>query len=244
MVMRIPDRGRQLGAPQQYGSNNPKYQLNMAPPAPPAPAQPASPPPTYGGGGGGGGGYSGGGGGYSGGGGGGGYYGGGGGGMAVMAAPAPPTEEEYLAGDATYQAVISALAKQLSNFNSDIQAQRDNYMLDFNKGVDQLGYVAGEGGRPASWDWNDLLTASGRAYQNLSNDFASRGMLQSSGYADSLNNLQRSLMDQYTGMTQARDVFTGDLDRQTAQYTDENTASSQAARAEAILRRAAQYGLV
>lgn len=201
-----------------------------------APLKPSTPTKTVSPGGGGGGG------------GGGNYYGGGGGGGYAPAppppAPAPPSEENYLAGDATYQATISALAKQLQNFTADIDAQRETYGLDYDRSLQNLGYIApAEEGGDASWNWNDTLTASGRAYQNQVNDFAARNMLQSQGYADAVANLQRSLMDQFTGMQTARDTFMGDLDRQVASTTDENTAASQAARAEAIMRRAMQYGL-
>lgn len=157
--------------------------------------------------------------------------------------PKTPSEADYLKGDSTYQATVSALAKQLSNFTTDINAQEANYDIDFNKAVQELGYIPGVDGGANAWNWDDQLTASGRSYQQLLNDFASRGMLQSQGFADSQNDLTRSLNDQYGQLSTARQTFGSDLDRQLANYKDENTASSQAARAEAILRRAAQYGL-
>lgn len=159
--------------------------------------------------------------------------------------PPIPSEADYLAGDATYQATLAALKKQIQNFTSDITTQRDNRALDYDKALDDLGYIAPDPnarGAGPSWDWNDTLTASGRANQNQLNDFASRGMLRSSGYADSLQDLTRSLTDQYTGIDQANTQFNTDLDRQLTRAKDENTSASQAARAEAIMRRAAQYG--
>lgn len=168
---------------------------------------------------------------------GGGDFGGG-----IMGGGGAPSEEDYLAGDATYQATISALKKQLESFTTDIGTQRSNRKLDYDKAIKDLGYIApGEGGE-ASWNFEDPLTASGRSYQNQLNDFAARGGLRSSGYADALNNLTRSLMDQYTGIDQSNTQFNSDLDRQLTKAKDENTAASQAARAEAIMRRAAQYG--
>ena len=68
-------------------------------------------------------------------------------------------------------------------------------------------------------------------------------MLQSSGYADAFNELQRLLGQQYDALSGARTNFMTDLDNQTANYRAENTANAQAARAEALQRRAAQYGL-
>lgn len=153
-----------------------------------------------------------------------------------------PSEEDYLKGDSSYQATLSALARQLQSFQADIDTQRGNRKLDYDKAVKDLGYIKPGDGGQANWNWDDVLTASGRAYQNNSNDYAARGMLQSQGYADSVNNLQRSLMDQYTGIDQSNTQFNSDLDRQLTKTKDENTAASQAARAEAIMRRAAQYG--
>lgn len=147
-----------------------------------------------------------------------------------------PSEEDYLAGDSSYQATLSALARQLQSFQADVDTQRSNRKLDYEKSLKDLGYNGG------NWNWDDVLTASGRAYQNNSNDFASRGMLQSQAYADSINNLQRSLMDQYSGIDQTNTQFNTDLDRQLTKARDENTSATQQARAEAILRRAAQYG--
>ena len=161
------------------------------------------------------------------------------------AAPAIPTEANYLAGDATYQATLAALKKQLQNFTTDINTQRSNRKLDYDKSLKDLGYVAPDPnarGAGPSWNWEDTLTASGRANQNQLNDFAARGMLQSSGYADSFQDLTRSLMDQYTGIDQSNTQFNTDLDRQLTRAKDENTSASQAARAQAIMRRAAQYG--
>jgi len=152
---------------------------------------------------------------------------------------------DNLKGDSTYQATLAALKKQLHNFTTDVGTQRSNRELDYNKALKDLGYIAPDPAAKStgpSWNWDDTLTASGRANQNQLNDFASRGMLRSSGYADSLQDLTRSLTDQYTGIDQANTQFNTDLDRQLARAKDENTSASQTARAEAIMRRAAQYG--
>lgn len=189
----------------------------------PKPAAPARPAPRGGGGGGGG------------------SFGGGGGGSfdAFSAAPAPagPSEEDYLAGDATYQATIAALARQLANFNTDIDSQLSTRKLDYDNALQQLGWR--EGGE---WNFEDQMTAAGRAYQSMLNDFASRGMIQSQAYGDAQNDLTKTLNKQYEGMNTAQTQFTNDMTRQKTKASDENTAASQAARAEAILRRSAQYG--
>lgn len=150
-----------------------------------------------------------------------------------------PSEEDYLAGDSGYQTQKSALQGALERFLADAQFQRTNYETDYGKSLRDLGYDEGT----KAWNWNDELTASGRGYQNQLDDFGSRGMLQSSGYADAFSELQRLLGQQYDALSGAKTTFMTDLDNQTANYKAENTASSQAARAEALARRAAQYGL-
>lgn len=167
---------------------------------------------------------------------GGGGFGGGGGAAPVISAP---SEEDYLAGDSGYQTQLSALTGALQRYLADSDFQRKTYQTDYERSLKDLGYDEGT----KAWNWNDRLTASGRGYQNQLDDFGSRGMLQSSGYADAFAELQRMLGQQYDGMSQARTTFNTDLDNQVANYKAENTASQQAARAEAIARRAAQYGL-
>lgn len=154
-----------------------------------------------------------------------------------------PSEEDYLKGDSQYQVQFAALKAALERYNADTQLQRTNYTTDYNKSLRDLGYTEGLNGGAGSWNWNDQLTASGRAYQNQLNDFASRGMLQSQGYADAASDLERMLNDQYGQLSTNKTNFMTDLDRQLANYKGENTSSQAAARAEAIARRAAQYGL-
>ena len=158
------------------------------------------------------------------------------------AAPAPavaaPTEEDYLAGDSGYQTQLSALQGALQRFLADGDFQRKTYQTDYDRSLRDLGYDEGQ----KSWNWNDKLTASGRGYQNQLDDFASRGMLQSQGYADAFSELQRMLGQQYDAVSGARTNFLTDLDNQTANFKGENTSNQQAARAEALQRRAAQFG--
>ena len=169
---------------------------------------------------------------------GGGYYGGGGGGGVAPMVTAP-SDEDYLAGDSGYQTQLSALQGALQRYLADADFQRSNYTTDYKRSLRDLGYDEGT----KAWNWNDRLTASGRGYQNQLDDFASRGMLQSQGYADAFQELQRMLNQQYDSLSSAKNTFMTDLDNQIANYKGENTSNQQAARAEALQRRAAQYSL-
>lgn len=157
----------------------------------------------------------------------------------AVSAPSVISEEDYLAGDSAYQAQVAALKGALERYQADVGLQRTNYANDYNSGLRDLGYDEAN----KAWNWDDTLTASGRAYQNQLNDFASRGMLQSQGFADSNNDLQRMLGQQYDQMATNKTNFLTELDRGLANFQGENVSSQQAARAEAIARRAAQYGI-
>lgn len=164
---------------------------------------------------------------------------GGGGGVAPMAAPAPVSEEDYLAGDSAYQAQIAALARALQDFQADDTAKRTQYNTDFGTTLKNLGYNEGT----KAWATGDTNTAAGRSYQNQLNDFAGRGLLQSSLYGTAVDNLMRSLNDQLSGINTAKTNFLSDQDRALSQYKNQNTLDSQQARAEALARRAAGLSL-
>jgi len=173
------------------------------------------------------------------------YLGGGGPSMSMMSGDmmppvvSAPSEEDYLAGDGSYQSQFAALKGALERYLADSDLQRTNYNTDYNSSLRDLGYDEEQ----KTWNWNDQLTASGKAYQNQLNDFASRGMLQSQGYANAATDLERMFNQQYQQTATNKTNFMTGLDRETANYKGENTAAQQAARAEAIARRAAQYGL-
>ena len=150
-----------------------------------------------------------------------------------------PSDEDYLAGDSGYQTQLSALQGALQRYLADADFQRSNYTTDYKRSLRDLGYDEGT----KAWNWNDRLTASGRGYQNQLDDFASRGMLQSQGYADAFQELRRMLGQQYDALSGAKTSFMTDLENQIANFKGENTANQQAARAEALQRRAAQYAL-
>lgn len=173
------------------------------------------------------------------------------GGVGTFAAPAaptpPPSEEDYLAGDAGFQASLASLLKALQMFESDDTAQRTKYETDYKDGIRQLGWTPDNAETAdvdeSNWNWEDQNTASGRAYQSQLGDFAGRGMLQSSGYARAANDLRRSFNDQLGSVNRARADFLSQRDRDLAAYREENKSAQGQSRAEALARRAAQYAL-
>ena len=178
----------------------------------------------------------------------------GGGGGGGGPAPAFNPDTDYLQ-EAGYLANISALDEALRAFNSQDTTERGRYDLDYDKGLRDLGYrdttadittdnleEAQMGNR--AWDWNDLLTASGRGYQTNTNDFASRGMLQSQGYLDSLKMLERSLEDQRGAMGTGRVNFQNERNAAKTNYANQDVAARQTAKVNAIDRLANSLGLM
>lgn len=165
---------------------------------------------------------------------------------APMPSITPPAEEDYFASDQILTAALGALDRALKDYNSQYDTDVSNYDRDYNEGLGNLGWKDQDPGEAVNlgWDWNDLLTSSGRAYQNQSNDFANRGMLQSQGYLDAQRLLERSLNDQRGAMETGRTDFMGDMGRRKAEFTNQDTLARQQARAESAARRAAEYGIV
>jgi hypothetical protein len=180
--------------------------------------------------------------------GGGGGGGGGLGGIDIGTLP-PLSDQDYLAGDAQYQAQLAALMDALNQGNTDFEAQSSRYQTTFDDSLRQLGWGGERADDPAtadvneaqpgSWNRTDQNTASGRALNNQLNDFASRGMLQSSLFGTANDNLMRSLNEQLGSMQTGRQGFMDDIARQRAAFEQENLLNQQNAKAEALARRAA-----
>lgn len=157
---------------------------------------------------------------------------------------APMSDEDYLSGDASFLAQMAALQAALGNFEADSNNRKSRYGTDFDESMVNLGWQSKDNpdtvdvDESNSWNWNDTNYAAGRARQNTENDFASRGMMQSSLFGEATNNLERSLNDQRGGMVKAKTGFEQDLASQLGSYKAENKLSGSQARAEALQRRA------
>lgn len=173
------------------------------------------------------------------------------------------TDEDYLASDAMFQAQKNALQTALDAYLSDSAAQRQTYETNYGDSLRKLGFTGDRGTLDkAKWDpndqrfevndapvqgfgWNetDNLTASGRGFENALNDFASRGMLQSSAYGRARNDLMRNLNEQLASTAGARQTAMSEFDRnEAAKKTEKQTSEAQAAQ-ETLARIKAAYGI-
>lgn len=174
----------------------------------------------------------------------GGGYGGGGGYGIGEPSVGGQSDVDYLAGDSPYQSQLAALMKALSDYRADSASQGSRYDVDYGKGLKALGWNDMDGDfatAEGEWDLDDPNTAAGRGFTSQRNDFASRGMLQSSDYGRANDLLMRNLNDQRGSMETGRNRFTQDLATQLAAFENENNAAQQSAKQEALLRRAAPY---
>jgi hypothetical protein len=113
-------------------------------------------------------------------------------------------------------AAEAALRNAQELFRADQAAARGRFDVDYGKAVQDLGWIANpEGG--GRWDEGELFTsqgketASGRAFSNQLNDFASRGLLQSGLFSAQRNALQNEMSDRLKSQEQTRTRFSEDL---------------------------------
>lgn len=165
---------------------------------------------------------------------------------AVAATPEPPkiSDEDWLkqGGDSIYAEQLAALKKAMQDYQSEQGVQKGRYGTDFEEGSRRLGWKDKDGFEgaedPGQWDFEDTNFAAGRGFKSQRDDFAARGLLQSSDYGEARTKLERDLNDQRSSMVTDRNRFTDDLAAQLAAFQAENTNAQGSARNEALLRRA------
>ncbi len=169
--------------------------------------------------------------------------GGGGGGAEMFAAeataPPPPSQDEWLAQDSQFIDEKSAAEQDYQNLLAKLAQQKTDYELDNKNTLRNLGWQSDNN----SWNMNDRLTGYGNAYQNQLNDFASRGLMDSSLYGEAQNDLNRGFNQQRDDLATALQNFNAGqaTDRASAQTSRDQAQA--AAQRQALLRYAAQYSL-
>jgi hypothetical protein len=139
--------------------------------------------------------------------------------------PAPPKASDYLRTDSTYQRQAAAYQKSLADFMAD----QGLASADYNSGYQQT--------------FRDIGLAKGDAQQSLKDDYASRGMLQSSLYNEGLGELNTQYQNQFNDLTKQRTSFLDQLAQEQAKYKNEQGTQLTNAQQEALRRRAEKYGL-
>lgn len=163
---------------------------------------------------------------------------------APAAAPTPMSDEDWWNQDADYQTEQGGLKNVLDSAMSNLALKRSGFDTDFvstmknlgwDWGGDETGSLDDLGG--GKWDPSNKLGAYGAGFQNLNNDFASRGLLDSSFFGDSLTNFNTDFNNQFSQLTGQRNQFQQGLkgDEQSSQNEYQNALAR--ARASSLARR-------
>ena len=139
--------------------------------------------------------------------------------------PKPPSLKKYLGGDSTFQDQVSLLQKELEDYVLSNQGQRRDLREDFGTATSRMG---------------DERT---RALEEMEADFASRGLLNSGLYDESISEYDQQYQQRLGDLSSDRDRGLEDLLESMGMYRRQNRGQRQSARQEAIRRRAEQYGL-
>lgn len=112
---------------------------------------------------------------------------------------AKPTLSDLIGSDDAFQAQSQALGNIAAQYQAVANRQKGDLSQDLATAYKRLGYD------PATNTWNtqDLNTTSGSALQNNNNDFAARGLIQSSYQNTATKNLGRQLNDKLSDTTTA-----------------------------------------
>lgn len=131
--------------------------------------------------------------------------------------------QNFLAGDNVYQDQLSSLQKELQDYIVGNKGSRQRVQQDFATAQDRLG------------------TEKTRALEQMQNDFASRGLLNSSEYLDSVGKYNTDFTQRLGDLSTDEQRNIQDLLDSLGAYKRSNTNERQNARAEAIRRRAEAF---
>lgn len=153
----------------------------------------------------------------------GGGSGGGGGSYSAPKAPKAPSIGSYLGTDSTYQQSVRGGKRSLTDFLSEMGRRR------------------GEAGTQFTQTSGSMERDRVSQLEDLRNEFASRGLIQSGLYGEEQGEFQKKFTEQQTALSQQQAALLADLLSQEKNYRRENDLATEAAKQEALQRRAAKY---
>ncbi len=155
------------------------------------------------------------------------------------------TEEQdaLIKPDQIYNNEVTAYTNALNSLIADLDLEKGESERTYTKNLTDLGWL-GEGQGFNGWDVNNLNTAFGNSYTNNENDFAARGMYDSSARAESLARLLDDFSDQRTGLATSQDANLKDISNRRAAGETTQKDSIAMARQNALARYAASLGVI
>lgn len=137
----------------------------------------------------------------------------------VPAAPAPMTIDQYLAGDTAFNSQKTAYQKALADYAAQMQAEQGKYNGEYGAQTAQLGLDRTQG------------------MKSLTDDYASRGLLQSGVYADAQGELSKKFDTSAADLERAKQAYMSDLTTGQTNFQTTQQTLLEKARQDALNRR-------
>lgn len=143
----------------------------------------------------------------------------------VKAPPVAPSLASFLGSDSTYQNAVSGGKRSLTDFLSDLNRRRGEATTQFNQTSQSM-----------EQDRTHQL-------EQLKNEFASRGLINSGLYGQKQGEFQQQFTDQSNALNQQQSALLADLLSQQTGYQRENQLAMEQAKQDALARRAAAFNI-
>jgi hypothetical protein len=139
-------------------------------------------------------------------------------------APAPPSASQWLNQDTTYQGQVAQMRKAYADFLASQGNDKNQYQNQYGLNVKSLGENRTQG-------FDDLL-----------NDYAGRGLLNSGVYGKAYSDLQTDYDSRQTQLDTQRQAYLQDQATNLSNFKGDQSTATTSAKQEALARRAAKYG--
>lgn len=139
--------------------------------------------------------------------------------------PAPPSIDQWLKSDSSYITQQSALSRALTDYIAQMNSQKAQYQGQYDLNLKDLG------------------TQRETGFNDLENDYASRGLLKSGVYGQAYADLEKDFNARQAALDTARTNFLANLTTGQKNFQTEQQLTAEKAKQEAVARRAAKYNL-
>ncbi len=139
--------------------------------------------------------------------------------------PAIPGIDAYLGTDSSYQSALRSGKQDLASMLSE------------------LGRRRGEAGTQYTQTRGSMERDRTMQLEDLKNEFASRGLINSGLYGEEQGRFQQQFTEQMNALAQQQSALLADLLSQENNYKRENAQALEVARQQAIARRASKYNI-
>lgn len=139
--------------------------------------------------------------------------------------PAPPSIDQWLQSDSSYITQQSALSRALKDYIAQMNSQKQQYQGQYDLNLKDLG------------------TQRETGFNDLENDYASRGLLKSGVYGQAYSDLEKDFNARQAALDTARTNFLSNLTTGQKNFQTEQQLTAEKAKQEAVARRAAKYNL-